>query len=271
MTLRVYVQNIWPRPEEDLLIGAGMSVVYEQSERLIRSALGGDAEVRFGFNPRTPYLTSCASFEAVNNVGLLAGLLEAEAQGFDVAVISCGNDPALRAARTALSIPVVSLTESGMLLACVLGRKFGVITMDDSSVPLVEENLAFHGLRDRAISHRPVRSGGFYEPMIQWFSDPDYLRSHVVPRFEAVARGLVEDGAEVIVTACGAYACLPLNGYVKVSDTDAPILDATLSAAFMAGAMGGLNAKFGISTSKQRSFKNLPQEMCGHFLAPLLR
>lgn len=270
MALRVYVQNIWPRPENDHLIGDGMAAIYEGSEQLIRSALGDNVEVHNGFNERSTYLTSCGSFEAVNNVGILSGLMAAEAQGFDAAIISCGNDPTLRAARTALKIPVVSLTESAMLLACILGRKFGVITMDDASVPLVEENLAFHGLEDRAVRNRPVRSGGFYEDMTRWFCDRDYLFGHVIPNFEIVAQGLIEDGAEVIVTACGGYACLPLNNYNKISNSDAPVLDATLSAAYLAGVMGDLHRKFGIATSKQRSFRNLPANLCNRFLAPLL-
>lgn len=267
--LRVHVQNIWPEPDQDRLIGPSMRLLYERTTDLIRGVLGEGVEVRSGFNPHSTYFTSCASFEAFNVPGLLAGLMTAEADGADVAIIACGNDPALAAARTALTIPVVGLTESAMLLACTLGRRFGVVTLDDASVPLVEANLERHGLEHRAVRRAPVRSAGFYEDISRWFRDPDHVASTVVPRFDAVARELITDGAEVIVTACGAYATLPIHRHTHVADTDVPILDATLAAAHVAGVLGRLRRDFGLSTSKHRTFKSLPAEIVDRFLPRL--
>jgi len=48
---------------------------------------------------------------------------KAEAEGFDAAIIWCGGDPALEAAREIVDIPVIGPGESMRLLASILGKK----------------------------------------------------------------------------------------------------------------------------------------------------
>jgi Asp/Glu/hydantoin racemase len=142
--------------------------------------------------------------------------------------------------------------------------------MDESSIPMVEFNLDSYGLRSRAVSHRPVRSPAFYEDMSRWFRDEHYLRSAVLPRFDAVALELINDGAEVIVTACGGYAILPIAGHTCVPGTSVPIVDATVAGAHMARLLGSLRKDFGISTSKVGGYQNPLNGPGGELLEQLL-
>ena len=270
MALAVHLQNIWPAPHDDRMLGSGMADVYTSTEELIASVLGPEDTITVGYNAASTYETSCLALEAFNNIGMLEGLIAAERAGSDVALVLCGNDPVLRAGRAALKMPVVGITESAMLVACTLGHRFGAITMDEASVPLVEYNLESYGLRSRAVSHRPVRSPAFYEDMSRWFRDPEYLADNVIPRFEAVANGLIADGAEVIVTACGGYAILPIVGYSRVTGTDVPIVDATLAGAHMARLLGSLRREFNVSTSKAGGYHNPLQDPGGDLLTQLL-
>lgn len=269
--LKVLVQHIWPDPAEDKLIGEGMRSVYQAQEELMRRIIGADTEIVQSFNSLSAYYTSCASMEAYNNVGMLEGLRRADAEGFDVAFITCGNDPAVEAARDLLETPVVSSTESAMLIACTLGRRFGCVTFDDDSTVLVERNIRAFGLEDRAVRHRPARSAGFYEGCQRWFEHPDYLREAVIPKFEAAALELIADGADVIIGACGNFAALPYHGYVEVTGTRVPVLDAVASGAHMAGMIGRLNRVQGIRTSKQRGYKGVPRDIAAQVLAPFKR
>lgn len=268
MGLKVHIQGIWPSPEKNELLGTTTAAIYEGQDKLMRRVFGADVELRTRFNDRSSYYTSCSSMEAYNVVGMLEGLREAEREGCDVAFISCGNDPGLQAARDLLRIPVVSATESAMLVACMLGGRFGVVTFDDASTVLIERNLRSYGLEERALRVKPARSAGFYEATDRWFTDPGYLRDQVIPRFEKAALGLIEDGAEVIVAACGNYAAFPLAGYTRISGTEVPIVDAFLAGAQMARTIGEMHRNFGISTSKQRSFKGVPAELAAQVLAP---
>ena len=266
--LRILVQHIWPDPAEDQLLGEGMRVVYRGQEELMRRIIGADVEIVQSYNARSAYYSSCASMEAYNNVGMLEGLRRADAEGFDVAFITCGNDPAVEAARDLLRTPVVSSTESAMLLACTLGRRFGCVTFDDDSAVLVERNIRFFGLQHRALPVRPARSAGFYEGCQRWFEDPEYLREQVIPRFEIAAQSLIADGADVVIGACGNFAALPYHGYAKVTGTEVPVLDAVASGAQMAGLIARQRRALGIATSKQRGYKGVPAEIAAQVLAP---
>lgn len=266
--LRILVQHIWPDPAEDQLLGEGMRVVYRGQEELMRRIIGADVEIVQSYNARSAYYSSCASMEAYNNVGMLEGLRRADAEGFDVAFITCGNDPAVEAARDLLRTPVVSSTESAMLLACTLGRRFGCVTFDDDSAVLVERNIRFFGLEHRALPVRPARSAGFYEGCQRWFENPEYLREQVIPRFEIAAQSLIADGADVVIGACGNFAALPYHGYAKVTGTEVPVLDAVASGAQMAGLIARQRRALGIATSKQRGYKGVPAEIAAQVLAP---
>lgn len=268
--LKVLVQHIWPDPADDKLIGEGMRVVYEGQEELMRRIIGADTQITQSFNQRSAYYSNCASMEAYNNVGMLEGLRRADAEDFDVAFITCGNDPAIEAARDLLRTPVVSSTESAMLIACTLGRKFGCVTFDEDSAVLVERNIRAFGMEDRALRHKPARSADFYEGCQRWFEDPDYLRETVIPKFEIAAKSLIADGADVIIGACGNFAAFPYHGYTKISGTEVPLLDAVASGAYMAGLVGRMNRVHGIRTSKQRGFKGVPGEIAAQVLAPFV-
>jgi hypothetical protein len=65
---------------------------------------------------------------------------------------------------------------------------------------LIERNLRSYGLEERAARLKP-------------------------------ALGLIENGAEVIVAACGNYTAFPHAGYTRISGTDVPIVDAFLAGA----------------------------------------
>lgn len=266
--LKILVQHIWPDPADDQLIGAGMRSVYAAQEELMKRIIGSETEIVQSFNPRSAYYSNCASMEAYNNVGMLEGLRKADADGFDVAFITCGNDPAVEAARDLLRTPVVSSTESAMLIACTLGRRFGCVTFDEDSAVLVERNIRAFGLEHRALPVRPARSAGFYEGCQRWFEDPEYLHENIIPKFEVAARSLVEDGADVIIGACGNFAALPYHGYARLTGTDVPVLDAVASGALMAGMIARQNRVLGIATSKQRGYKGVPAEIAAQVLAP---
>lgn len=266
--LKILVQHIWPDPAVDTLIGEGMRAVYAGQEELMRRIIGPDTEIVQSYNPRSAYYSNCASMEAYNNVGMLEGMRRADAEGFDVAFITCGNDPAVHAARDLLATPVVSASESAMLIACTLGLRFGCVTFDEESTVLVERNIRLFGLEDRALRHRPARSAGFYEGCERWFADPAYLRETVIPRFEDAANSLIADGADVIIGACGNFAALPFHGYTRVGGTQVPVLDAVASGAYMAGLVGRMSRVHGIRTSKQRGFKGVPGDIAARVLTP---
>jgi allantoin racemase len=98
-------------------------------------------------------------------------------------------------------------------------------------------------------------------------SDADLLLSAVddphaafLPRFEAVARACIAEGAEVILTGCGYYGpLLRLSGYTEVPGTGVPVIDCSAVALKQAEAMADLAAVNGHAKSRASYFREPPR------------
>ena len=80
--------------------------------------------------------------QTADSIAVVRGVLEAEARGFDAAVIGNIFDPGLYEARQLLQIPVVGLAEAGLLLGRVLAGRPAVLCTNPLAIPRVRENAA---------------------------------------------------------------------------------------------------------------------------------
>lgn len=264
MGLRIHAQSIYPTvmPGFEGNDGLGYDAINRGVQRIYEKVLRPDTVVEPHFIPRSTYLTSHTHLEMLNNVELLRGIIGGEEGGCDVVFIRCGNDPALLAAREAVTVPVVAMSESAMQLASRLGSRFAVLGVDDKSIPMMERNIRLYGLESRAISHRPVRiptAPGFADIVKQgpmWFESAEFVHENVIPEFEAVARVCIEDGAEVIVTGCALYGALTLAGYNKISGTEVPVVESLAVGIKTAEMMGDLHRTLGLTTSKHLTYRS---------------
>lgn len=64
-------------------------------------------------------------FDFLNNFQLFESVVSAEREGYDAVAVGCFFDPILEELREAVDIPVVSLAETSMHAACMLGRRGG--------------------------------------------------------------------------------------------------------------------------------------------------
>jgi allantoin racemase len=123
------------------------------------------------------------------------------ADGCDAVVIAVSYDTGLRAARELLAIPVVGMTEAGLLTACMLGGRIGVISFGRRVLPLYQELVASHGLSSRIAGWRVLESTAPYAQATH-----DELDREIA----AAACDLVErDMAEVVVLTGAVMAGVP--------------------------------------------------------------
>jgi len=78
--------------------------------------------------------------------------VEAEKEGFNAIIISSFVDPALRSAREVCNIPVIGLGETSMLIACMLGKRFSIITYDKQVIPIIENIVRKIGIERKLVS-----------------------------------------------------------------------------------------------------------------------
>jgi allantoin racemase len=191
------------------------------------------------------------ALQYLHGMQFVAAGLRAQEQGYDAYAISSLPDPALREIRSMLEIPVVGYGESAMLAACLLGRKFGVLAFIAELIPLIEDNVRRYGLEARFAGARDV--GFRFKDVLAAYAEPAPL----IERFRTAARGLLAQGADVIIPG-EAPLCVLLASH-GVSEVDgAPVLDALSAWVKAAEMLVDLRAQSGIRGSRRGYFHEPP-------------
>ena len=177
--------------------------------------------------------------DTLNTQSVFHAAVQAEQEGFDAVLITCFGDPMLYQIRQAISIPVVSLGESSMLLASMMGCRFGIVTISGFNIFEQDHLIAKYGLSHRYAGSRPNPEPAEEQPLALIDS------RKAIQAFKQAARELINDGAEVIIPGCGllspalrlapgADAEYP-NGLTEVDG--APVMDVMAAALKMAEMM----------------------------------
>lgn len=95
--------------------------------------------------------------EILASVPLLKKITQAEKDGFDGAIIYCGSDPAIDAAREIVDIPVIGPGKISFLIANDIGFKFSILTVLDETIAKDEEHYRKMGMDvTRLVSVRSI-------------------------------------------------------------------------------------------------------------------
>lgn len=127
----------------DLLHVAGTKVASPGTELVVATAKRG-----------VPYIATRAEAQ-IGGAIALEMLAEADFS-IDAAIIAAFGDPGLFGARELFDMPVVGLAEAAMLTACMLGRRFSIVTFARALAPWYQECVAMHGLEARCAGIRTL-------------------------------------------------------------------------------------------------------------------
>jgi allantoin racemase len=151
---------------------------------------------------------------------ILANAVRAEQAGFDAFVIGSFSEPFLRELRSAVDIPVVSLTESSLLVACSLGRYSAPVSNAPTTAWMTRMSIEAHGLAGRVLRVQAIDPPLDEPALARGFEAPQ----PVIDSFTRAAKRAIADGADVIIPAEGMLAeLLHVNGVTAIDD--APVLD----------------------------------------------
>ena len=117
--------------------------------------------------------------------------MDAEASAF---VDACFSDPGLTELRRATEKPVFGIAESAYRRASAEGRRFGVISILEASIPRHRRYIEALGLRQSLAGDRPIGLG-----VTALGDDPEATLARLV---EVGERLRDTDGADVIVLGC---------------------------------------------------------------------
>ena len=126
--------------------------------------------------------------------------MRAEREGFDAFLIGNASDSGILAAREVTNIPVLALSETSLLVSCMMGSTIGLITVSDKWTPRILENVRRCGLEHRVVGAEGLNTSPL--ELKKAMVDAS-LRDKVVADFMAAAKRLLARGAEVIIPAGG--------------------------------------------------------------------
>ncbi|MFO1079566.1 MAG: aspartate/glutamate racemase family protein [Reyranellaceae bacterium] len=212
----------------DRLVASGRLVASPGTELLPMTASYG-----------VPYIATRA--EAA--IGAAAALeMLAERRGtVDAAVVAAFGDPGLGGARELFDFPVVGMAEAAMLVACTLGRSFGIVSFSRSLEPWFAEIVAWHGLSGRCAAINTL------DEAFKSIDDVQDEKEAVL--VELAQRTVREDAADVVILA-GA----PLAGLAnRIRDrVDVPLVDGIQAAVTMAEGLVRLNPRKAVAGTFRR-------------------
>ena len=150
------------------------------------------------------------------------------------------------ALKEALSIPVVSIAESSMAIACLLGHRFTTLTMLQQFIPYQQDLVRYYGFEAKCASVRAIN--------INVEACVTHREEALAELTEQIRTIVAEDRAEVVILAC-AGLCGYDEALSKLSGI--PVLDPVVVGVKVAESLVTL----GLSHSKARKFAYPPQPL----------
>lgn len=144
--------------------------------------------------------------------------LQAQDEGYDAFLIATIPDTGYEECRSLVDIPVVTLGQTSVLTAAMLGSRVGIVNFIGALEPQLRRNLRVYGLD--GLVGPVVQVAAEFTDVMSAYAEPEGL----LEAFRAAARTAIDEGADVIVPGEG-----PLNvfladqGLSRVDDV--PVLD----------------------------------------------
>lgn len=148
---------------------------------------------------------------------IMQAVKSAHEEKFDAIIIAAFCDPGIEAAKEISLIPVFGSEECTFAVSLLFGNKFGIITEKKHKEAVKAREVRKHGLESRFAGVRALDMG-----VVEIALNPKKAKERGI----AVARQLIDDGAEVIIMGCASMA-----GYsdeIK-QELGIPVIDPTIA------------------------------------------
>jgi allantoin racemase len=189
----------------------------------------------------------CAFGDYLSGAAMIRTCLEAVTGRAPDAVVLAGfGRVGIDALKEALTVPVVSIAEASMAVACLLGHRFTTLTMLQQFIPYQQDLVRLFGFEAKCASVRAININ-----VEECVTDRDRTLAELTAQIHTV---VTEDRAEVVILACAG-----LCGYDRELSQRAgiPVLDPVVVGVTVAQSLVGL----GLVHSKVRKFAPPPQPL----------
>jgi allantoin racemase len=194
--------------------------------------------------------------EFINEAQVCEAAMAAERAGYDAFALGCFYDPALREARSLVDIPCVGLSETCMLIACSLGHRFGLVSLEGSQRAQHQELARAYGLSERLAGVVPM-----HPPIDEYMLEVGEGEARpLLDAFGEACRRLVGMGAEVVIPGDGFLNEFVWRHRVQAMH-GAVVMDALGTLFRYAGFLAGARAALGLQVSRNGRYARPPSAM----------
>lgn len=159
-----------------------------------------------------------SSYEEYLSIPITAKkMYELENKGYDAAILGCAGDPGLDAMREITSkMLVVGPGQSSMQMAVMLGNRFSVLTVTDSTVANSYELAHKAGVADRLASVKPLNI-----PVLELANDKEKSVKRMI---EAGREAIEKDRADTLVLGCMSMGFLNIDNKLQ-KELNVPVIN----------------------------------------------
>lgn len=167
--MRIWFQSTLPI-DKDPMFREYKSTLQAHLNKIARE---GTEIVIHGTDVASPFLELYVYEELLHDRYIVDRAIQAEREGYDAFCVGCMNDPAFYALREATSVPVCSIAETSMLLACLLSPNFSLLASTKEQLRRQTELVKCYGLQDRFIECEPMKIS--LDKIQQGFENPEVV------------------------------------------------------------------------------------------------
>lgn len=201
-------------------------VITPEMVEYIRKYLHPDTELRSTQIKVGPPSIECEFDEAISAPDVLRLCKEAEEEGCHGIFINCFGDPAVRAAREYVNIPVFGGFEPAMHLAMGLADNIAIITVMDNVLPLIEGNVAKAHFNGRVCCVRSIDI-----PVEDLKDHTKVVAALIAETLDAIKT----DGAQAVALGCTAMVDVAedVKAGLLEAGYDIPVIEAAQAAVML--------------------------------------
>ena len=201
-------------------------VITPEMVEYIRKYLHPDTELRSTQIKVGPPSIECEFDEAISAPDVLRLCKEAEEEGCHGIFINCFGDPAVRAAREYVNIPVFGGFEPAMHLAMGLADNIAIITVMDNVLPLIEGNVAKAHFNGRVCCVRSIDI-----PVEDLKDHTKVVAALIAETLDAIKA----DGAQAVALGCTAMVDVAedVKAGLLEAGYDIPVIEAAQAAVML--------------------------------------
>jgi len=202
--------------------------------------------------------TVMAYFIQFNKTEVIECIYEAYKEGYDAVMVACSGDPGVFESREIVDIPVVGPMEAALFTACMMGGKYGILTVQDRRwAEFCEDMTVRYGVHSRLSGVQKISIPSL-EAFTKGFQDLPRMKAELT----AQAKVLIDGGANsVVIGSAGLSTMASAAGLSKVPDCDAPIFDCLSIGLKMAELRVDLHRKLGMPpVSRAGQHEMLPEK-----------